>query len=501
VSQIPTGLKALQALFAGQKAASVRGALSKMGPSWLTAMMNNAGAAEDVVGFVRGARAETLIHTANKLGFMDVDGIPLVKAVATNRKAVERAVLRKIRETAMDAGGETAAAAVKAETPFPTTPLQVPVKGGAPFRKQLKPTEVTPPYVEEAEGLRAGKKFVSRLKKQRGTLSLPQGSGQPASVARIPDEGMVAPGPVDDLTRMRMREAEMNAAAESMYRAKRANQYEQEISGWADREAKRTIANIKRGSATVEEQRKLKARILNKMGKEYADEAMASFASETQPVVEAARGKVMGERTARRQLDSLRRRAKGGDTEAARKLAEGEGDFLEGDIRDAARSERMTLGTMAEDNPATRVGRPAKKDGRMLSSFKKYPVGTTVGAAAGAAGLFDILEGAGAEDLVTPKRAARDTRAQVEAYNRFLLDKAQVERLTADTNVNIARLAKESPHLYNEMLYRRRLPRGAIPIGGNPDDQFVRQVGTMMAQGAFRPASSANDELQAMMGV
>jgi hypothetical protein len=46
---------------------------------------------------------------------------------------------------------------------------------------------------------------------------------------------------------------------------------------------------------------------------------------------------------------------------------------------------------------------------------------------------------------------------------------------------NIAIIAQTNPQLYNELVVGRRLPRGAVVLGGTPRKDLLEEVATMMA--------------------
>jgi len=46
---------------------------------------------------------------------------------------------------------------------------------------------------------------------------------------------------------------------------------------------------------------------------------------------------------------------------------------------------------------------------------------------------------------------------------------------------NITQIARTNPQLYNELVAGKRLPRGAIILGGPPRKDLLEEVATMMA--------------------
>jgi len=63
------------------------------------------------------------------------------------------------------------------------------------------------------------------------------------------------------------------------------------------------------------------------------------------------------------------------------------------------------------------------------------------------------------------------------------------------------RLAAIDPHLYNEVMAGRSLPKDAVVFGGQPRTDLMEELAMGMAQGQFEKPKSAQDELMQSLGV
>lgn len=70
----------------------------------------------------------------------------------------------------------------------------------------------------------------------------------------------------------------------------------------------------------------------------------------------------------------------------------------------------------------------------------------------------------------------------------------EAERKARQTAANAQILAQVDPALYTQLLAGRRLPRGAVVIGGRPRTDLLEQVATEMGSGAYDPPPSAEEE-------
>lgn len=135
-------------------------------------------------------------------------------------------------------------------------------------------------------------------------------------------------------------------------------------------------------------------------------------------------------------------------------------------------------------------------------------VGKLAGGAAGAAafllaeGLMDKEQGEyHSEDFLSRAfGSGGDREAAQRAFGQQHREheaRMTLERLQGDMAANTVRLATMRPELYNQLLYKRMLPRGVTPIGGNPDDGFLNQVTLAMSMGKFDRGMSAEEEFAA----
>jgi hypothetical protein len=93
------------------------------------------------------------------------------------------------------------------------------------------------------------------------------------------------------------------------------------------------------------------------------------------------------------------------------------------------------------------------------------------------------------------ERLKRATMLQRLAFERQ-------RRLQESMARNMARLAAGAPHLYNQIASGRRLPRGAVVIGGQPRVDLLEQVAMDMALGRFsqQTGQSVDDLLAGITG-
>lgn len=100
--------------------------------------------------------------------------------------------------------------------------------------------------------------------------------------------------------------------------------------------------------------------------------------------------------------------------------------------------------------------------------------------------------------------AARDTfsnrtfeaQEKIEELSRSRLMgvRMEAERRAREIAVNSQILASINPRLYAQLQAGRRLPRGAVVIGGRPRTDLLEQVAASMAGGAYDPPPSAEEQ-------
>lgn len=97
------------------------------------------------------------------------------------------------------------------------------------------------------------------------------------------------------------------------------------------------------------------------------------------------------------------------------------------------------------------------------------------------------------------------TRAQYEYERRGILQRLQAqmveERQARDIKLNAMRLMQQEPHLAQEVLLGRKLPRGATVIGYRPRVDLLRELASSMGAGEFAAPPSAGDVYMRAAGV
>jgi hypothetical protein len=94
--------------------------------------------------------------------------------------------------------------------------------------------------------------------------------------------------------------------------------------------------------------------------------------------------------------------------------------------------------------------------------------------------------------------------ASQEAYRKkqeMLQKKMEIQDLQKRATQASMRLAALDPHLYNEVMAGRSLPKDAVVFGGQPRQDLMEQLSMAMAQGQFKEQPSAQDELMQELGV
>ena len=76
-----------------------------------------------------------------------------------------------------------------------------------------------------------------------------------------------------------------------------------------------------------------------------------------------------------------------------------------------------------------------------------------------------------------------EAQQAIERFGR--IQKRRQRDLETMVNVNTEMLARNAPHLFNQIMAGRELPQDATVIGGEPRSDLMREVATQMSQGAF----------------
>jgi hypothetical protein len=100
----------------------------------------------------------------------------------------------------------------------------------------------------------------------------------------------------------------------------------------------------------------------------------------------------------------------------------------------------------------------------------------------------------GRQDQLETWKRAREQRLGQQ------LRAAEREALTRRMAMASARLAAVNPQLYNEVLAGRRLPQGAVVLGGIPRTDLLQELAYDLASGQHKPETSAEEQLLATLG-
>lgn len=95
--------------------------------------------------------------------------------------------------------------------------------------------------------------------------------------------------------------------------------------------------------------------------------------------------------------------------------------------------------------------------------------------------------GAASELFLRDRKGALDAQYEYEVES-LLNEIAQYqERRAVEKTIatNTYRLARDNPQLYQEVLVARRLPRGAVVLGGKPRTDLLQELALRMGQGAY----------------
>lgn len=179
-------------------------------------------------------------------------------------------------------------------------------------------------------------------------------------------------------------------------------------------------------------------------------------------------------------------------------LGTGEHDV---DIAGAARMEAQATGQIPDRTPETMRRRGFQKVLGAVKDEVSTPLGMVATGATAAAlapsvasWLHDPREKTGVLDELM---GSSEQKAVADAFRdreSILTAKMKVERLQQGMAANAARIASIRPDLYNQILYKRQLPRGAVPIGGSPDNAFLNQITLAMASGSLEPPATAEQQ-------
>lgn len=154
--------------------------------------------------------------------------------------------------------------------------------------------------------------------------------------------------------------------------------------------------------------------------------------------------------------------------------------------------------------PAAPAPAPAKPSRRESATFKRRMerlrsaasskanrrVGGIALAALSGFGLAKLLKGTPAD--VSSLREQEEVSRQRSASAKIaqLLEQARMERTLAQ---NQARLAQANPTLYTSVMAGRKVPTGAVVLGGRPRTDLMRELAASMDSGAFQKRDPLSD--------
>jgi len=144
-----------------------------------------------------------------------------------------------------------------------------------------------------------------------------------------------------------------------------------------------------------------------------------------------------------------------------------------------------------------------KAVGKLSKGFGKAALGFGVGgtALAAASMLLDpaveMVKGAGETlGLREPVEFQRSLQAQQQMALAERVQRRKRERLERLTQENAANIAVQNPHLFQEILAGRELPRDAVVLGGRPRTDLLKEVARNMAAGNYQQSNITDDLLQ-----
>jgi hypothetical protein len=97
--------------------------------------------------------------------------------------------------------------------------------------------------------------------------------------------------------------------------------------------------------------------------------------------------------------------------------------------------------------------------------------------------------------------ALQRSKERYRMQQQALRARVEYEELQRRMTRATMQLAATDPHLYNEVMAGRSLPRDAVVFGGQPRTDLMEELSMGMAQGQFEQQPTAHDELMKELGV
>ena len=146
--------------------------------------------------------------------------------------------------------------------------------------------------------------------------------------------------------------------------------------------------------------------------------------------------------------------------------------------------------TTIERNAENRARRMAQMDAirnrRKLGKGLKYGGIAALGALGLAAAVKKGMRTAGVLDEQLMEKAASDLQAQMrQAGVNDLTSQAQSMSYEDAIGRNLQQIQRYAPDLYMSVAAGRRLPTGAVVLGGSPRQDLLNELGRAMSDGQF----------------
>jgi len=109
-----------------------------------------------------------------------------------------------------------------------------------------------------------------------------------------------------------------------------------------------------------------------------------------------------------------------------------------------------------------------------------------------------VMAGKKVSDAVTDRPYWQAHGYQQEMRRQEIIRMEQERRLKEAVTRNTMLLAQTDPQLFAELSSGRRLPKGAVPIGGKPRSDIIAEVARRMATGEL--AGGGTEDMNGLLG-